>query len=108
MAAKRSDPNVVITGAHVYTGDGRLAATIDLVEVGGGSQTVTVDGVPEERVHDKGVLFHVRFQAPDRFLPDELREASSYGEAVGLATAYAAKLDEHADQIAKLADSLKV
>ena len=103
-----SGPLVVITGAHVYTPDGRSAATVDLVDVGGGSQIVTVDGVPEERVHPTSRVFHVRFLSPDRFIPDELREAASYDDAIALAVAYARKLAEHADRVAALAADLKV
>jgi hypothetical protein len=108
VTAKTPKATVVITGAQVLAGDGRLAATIDVVEVGGGSQVVTVDGVPEERVHPLSRVYHVRFQSPDRVIPDELREVPSYDDAVGLGVAYAAKLDEHADRISALADDLKV
>jgi hypothetical protein len=99
---------VVITGAEVRTGDGRLAATIDAVTIGGGSQTVTVDGVPEERTHPGRLVFHVRLLAPDRIIPDELREIGTYDEAVEVGLKYAAKLTEHAGRLAELAQDLKV
>jgi hypothetical protein len=99
---------VEITAARVVTGDGQAAATIELVGVGGGSQTVTVDGVAEERTHPSSTLFHVRLLSPDRMIPDELRDVASYDEAVELAEAYAAKLAEHAGRIAELAEDLKV
>jgi hypothetical protein len=108
MGRLSPDPRVVITGAQVLTGDGRPAASIDLVEVGGGSQVVTVDGVPQERIHPASVIFHVRFLSPDRLISDELREAASYEEAVELGKAYAVKLAEHADRIAALAGDLRV
>lgn len=108
MADKQKDSTVVVTGAQVLARDGRVAATIDRVEVGGGSQVVTVDGVPEERVHPAGQLFHVRFLSPDRLISDELREAATYEDAVALGQAYAAKLDEHAERINALARDLKV
>jgi hypothetical protein len=98
----------IVTSARVESAHGRVAATIDLVEVGGGSQTVTVDGTPEERIHPTRQIHHVRLLSPDRMIPDELREAGTYGEAVELAERYAALLDAHADRIAGLADDLKV
>lgn len=99
---------VEVTSARIRAADGRLAATIDRVEVGGGSQTVTVDGTPEERVHPRSVVFHVRLISPDRMLPDELREIADYGAACDLAVRYSALLDEHAARVANLADDLKV
>jgi predicted NBD/HSP70 family sugar kinase len=109
MADKKQDSTVVVvTGAQVLTRDGRVAAAIDLVEVGGGFQVVTVDGVPENREHPRAQLFHVRFLSPDRLISDELREAASYDDAVALGRAYAAKLDEHAERISALASDLKV
>jgi hypothetical protein len=105
---KQVASEVVITGAEVRTGDGRLAASIDAVHLGGGTQTVTVDGVPEERVHPVSRAFHVRLLAPDRMIPDELRQAATYEEAVEVGLKYAAKLAEHADRLAELAQDLKV
>jgi hypothetical protein len=99
---------VVVVAAEVRCHDGRLAATVDRVDVGGGTQTVTVDGTPEERVHPASEVWHVRFLAPDRMLSDELREAASYEEAIDLGRAYAARLTEHAESVAALADALKI
>lgn len=99
---------VEVTSARALTADGRTAATIDLVEVGGGTQTVTVDGAPELRVHPHSTVFHVRLLAPDRMLSDELREVVSYDEACELAARYAKKLDDNAGRLAALADDLKV
>lgn len=101
-------PQVVITGAQILASDGRIAATVDLVDVGGGSQTVTVDGVPEERIHPARSVFHVRLLSPDRTIPDDLRETGSYEDAVKLGVAYARKLTEHAKKLAELAEDLKV
>jgi hypothetical protein len=101
-------PETVITAARIDTAGGLIAATIDLVEVGGGSQTVTVDGTPEERIHPHSTVFHVRLLSPDRMIPDELRQVPTFDEAVSLGTAYAARLDEHAQRIAELAEDLKV
>lgn len=103
-----ADPTVVITSARVETPAGVTAATLDLVDVGGGSQVVTVDGTPEERVHPSSRVFHVRLISPDRMLPDQLHETSGYEEAVELAVRYAERLAEHADRIAGLAEDLKV
>lgn len=99
---------VEVVSARTLAADGRLAATIDRVEVGGGTQTVTVDGTPEVRTHPHGAVFHVRLISPDRMLSDELREVPDYGTACELAEAYAAKLDEHADRLAALAGDLAV
>lgn len=103
-----ADSEVVITGAEVRTGDGRLAATIDVIQVGGGSQTVTVDGVPEDRIHPGRRIFHVRLIAPDRMISDDLREADTYEDAVTIGRAYAGKLAEHAARLAALTDDLRV
>lgn len=103
-----ADPQVLISSAQVFAPDGRLAATVDRVPVGGGTQVVTVDGVAEERVHPLREVFHVRCLSPDRMVPDTLRETDTYDDAVKLALAYARKLAEHADRIAALAEDLKV
>lgn len=102
------EPTVVITSARVDSPDGRVAATIEWVPVGGGTQVVTVDGVAEERVHPSSRLYHVRFVSPDRMVPDELRPVDSYDEACALAVKYAAKLVEHARRVDELAEDLKV
>jgi hypothetical protein len=102
-----ADPEVLVTAVEVRI-DSRVAATVDAVDVGGGSQVVTVDGVPEERIHPSSRVFHVRFISPDRMLPDELREVDDYDLAVKLGVAYAEKLSEHADRLASLAQDLKV
>lgn len=99
---------VVITSARVDTEDGTAAATIDLVEVGGGTQTVTVDGTPEERIHPTSQIYHVRLLSPDRMIPDELREIDSYGDAVKLGERYAKKLTENRARIDELAADLRV
>ena len=99
-------PTTRITKAEVLTGDGRLAATIDLVEVGGGEQVVTVDGQPEVRVHPASVTYHVRLIAPDRMLSDRLVTVDDYDAAVEAGERYAAKLEAHAEQVADLASDL--
>jgi hypothetical protein len=68
---------------------------------------VTVDGVPEERVHPTTVVHHVRLLSPDRMVPDELREVGTYEEACELAVRYAWKLNENAGRLAELAADLK-
>ena len=103
-----SEPEVVITSARVDTANGMTAATIEWVPVGGGTQLVTVDGTPEERVHPSSTIYHVRFLSPDRMVPDELREVATYGEACALAVKYAAKLAEHARRVDELATDLKI
>lgn len=99
---------VQVVSARALAADGRLAATIDLVEVGGGIQVVTVDGAPEERVHPQRSVFHVRLVSPDRMLPDQLHEVGDYDQACDLATRYADRLDEHAERVAALAADLTV
>ena len=108
MARVRGLMTTLIMSAAVFAQDGRRAATIDRVPVGGGSQVVTVDGIPEERIHPSGEAFHVRLLSPDRMIPDELRAVGSYDEAVALAESYAAKLDAHATTLASLAADLQV
>jgi hypothetical protein len=99
---------VVITAARIETADGKPAATAELVEVGGGEQVVTVDGVKETRVHPRSQVYHVRLLSPDKFVPDALREASSYEEACALGLKYAAKMTEHAARVDALAADLEV
>ena len=99
---------VVITAARVDSPDGRVAATIERVGVGGGTQVVTVDGVAEERTHPSSTVHHVRFISPDRMIPDEMRAVDSYEEACELAEKYAVKLDEHAARVDALAADLRV
>jgi hypothetical protein len=103
-----SDPVVVITAAEVRCTDGRLAATVDSVPIGGGTQTVTVDGTPEERTHESREAWHVRLLAPDRMLSDVLREADSYTAAIALGMEYARLLTAHGERIADLANDLRV
>lgn len=103
-----ADATVTVTAARIDLPDGRTAAEIATVGVGGGEQVVTVDGAKEIRVHPSSQVYHVRLLSPDRMLPDQLREAASFDEAAELGLAYAAKLAEHAAQVDALADSLKV
>jgi hypothetical protein len=103
-----AEPNVIVVSARVDTTDGRPAAHIDLVDVGGGSQIVTVDGTAEERIHPTKTVFHVRLVSPDRMVPDELRETATYADACALARKYATRLEANADRLAELAADLKV
>lgn len=102
-----SKPRAVITATNVELGDGTVVAQIQAVTVGGGTQTVTVDGVPEDRQHPTLHLFHIRLLSPDRMIPDELREAKTYEDAVEVGLAYAARRAKHAQQVAELAATLK-
>lgn len=99
---------VVITSARVDADDGAVAAVIEWVPIGGGTQTVTVDGVAEERTHPYSTVYHVRFVNPDRMMPDELRSVDSYEDACALAEKYAAKLAEHSVRLSALAADLTV
>jgi len=99
---------VVITQARVLLDDGTVAATVDLVPIGGGIQVKTVDGSPVEHVHERRDAYHVRLVSPDRSVPDTLREAATYDEAVLLGQQYAVKLAAHAGQVAALAADLAV
>ena len=108
MSKAMSEPEVLITAGQVAADDGTVVAFIEWVPVGGGSQVVTVDGTPEERVHPKSFKYHVRFISPDRTIPDELREADSFEAVCALAIKYAGKRNEHAKRAAELANDLKV
>jgi len=89
---------IVSTAARVTLPDGRLAATIDEVPVGGGTQVKTVDGEKVETVHDSSKVYHLRLISLDRSVPDELREFSDYDEAVAAGVAYADRLEQSAAQ----------
>ena len=102
------EPAVVITAARVDTADGTAAAQIELVEIGGGEQVVTVDGTAEVRVHPRSRQYHVRLLSPDKFVPDMLRDAATYEEACALGCKYAAKMTEHAARVDELAADLQV
>jgi hypothetical protein len=99
---------VVITSARVDAANGTVAAIVELVAIGGGSQVVTVDGTAEERIHPSRTVYHVRFISPDRMLPDELRVVDSFEEGCALGEKYAARLDEHARRVADLAMDLRI
>jgi len=101
-------PDVVTTGARVELDDGTVVAIVEAITIGGGTQIVTVDGVPEERVHPTFHRFHCRLISPDRMIPDELRETETFDAAVELGLAYATKRIEHAESVAALADVLKM
>src|SRR5258708_37542781 len=102
------EPAVVITSARVDTADGQPAARIDLVEIGGGEQVVTVDGTAEVRTHPFSQVYQVRLLSPDKFVPGVLREAATYEEACALGCKYAAKMAEHAARVDELAADLAV
>ena len=95
-----------IMSAQVSCDDGRLAASVDLVDIGGGEQVVMVDGTPEVRVHPAATVYHLRLISPDRMLPDQLHEMDTYLDAVTLGEQYAGKLTAHADELARLAEDL--
>jgi hypothetical protein len=98
-----ADPVVTVTGARVDTAEGREAARLVLVRVGGGTQTVTVDGTPEERQHPASEEWHIRLLALDPMLPDRLETAADYDSAVAVAADYAVKLAAVVAQAAALA-----
>jgi hypothetical protein len=102
------EPAALIMTACVNMPDGTTVAQIERVRIGGGTQVVTVDGVPEERVHPTLHGFHVRLLSPDRMIPDELRDAETYEQAVELAMKYAAARAKHAAAVDELAADLKV
>lgn len=102
------DPIVTIIAATVDTADGRPAARVTMVDIGGGEQVVTVDGQQEVRVHPSSRVFHVQLLSPDRMLPDVLRSVESLEEGIALGQKYAVKLAEHALQVDQLADNLKM
>lgn len=99
--------NVEVTSARVLGPNGEPVALIDLVEVGGGSQIVTVDGQAEERVHPSSSVFHVRLIAPSRMMSDELREVATFAEAEKVAMRYAEKVAANAAKLAAIAEDLK-
>lgn len=103
-----ADPRVVITATRIDLADGTTVALIEAVRVGGGIQTVTVDGVPEDRQHPSFDRYHCRLLSPDRMIPDQLAETETYDAAVEVGLRYAAKRAEHAEAAAALAAGLKI
>lgn len=101
-------PEILITSARIDGANGEPAAYVEWIPVGGGTQTVTVDGVAEERIHPSSSVYHVRMISPDRTIPDQLRDADTYDQACKLAIKYVEKFNEHAERVASLADDLKV
>jgi hypothetical protein len=93
-----------IRSAEVLAKDGRVAATVDLVDVGGGEQVVNVDGQPETRTHAASKTFHVRLISPDRMIPDTLLDVADYDDAIKRGESYARKLDARAKDLAGLTD----
>ncbi len=95
-----AEPQVSVSAsARITTAAGVLAATIDEVPTGGGTGSYfTPGGVLEDKTHPVSSVWHVRLLSTDRSVPDQLREAGSYDEAVKIASAYAARLDERAAQ----------
>ncbi len=101
-------PTVAITAARVDLEDGTMVARIEAVTIGGGTQTVTVDGVPEERQHPTLHRWHCRLLSPDPAIPDQLLDVETYEEAIEMGLQYAAKRAVHAEQISELAAALRV
>lgn len=100
-------PTVTITTARIDLADGTTVAVVEAVTLGGGTQVVTVDGVPEERQHPTTSRFHVHLLSPDRMIPDQLLDIETYEQAVEAGLAYAARRAEHAEQITALTEALK-
>lgn len=96
-----------VMSARMRSSDGAVAATIDLVQIGGGTQVVNIDGALEDRVHPSRSVWHVRLLSPDRMIPDQLQEISDWDSAVDLATRYATKYDEAAQRVAEIAAELR-
>lgn len=101
------EPTVTITGARIDLPDGTTVVQIEAVTIGGGTQVVTVDGVPEERQHPTLHRFHCRLLAPDRMIPDQLLDVETYEEAVEAGVRYAEKRAKHAQQLSDLAAELR-
>src|SRR5712691_4559617 len=96
-----SKPSRVPDTSQVFTPEGRLAALVERTPVGGGTQVVTVDGQPEERVHPKSVVYHARLLSIDPMhQSDVIQDFGTWDEAVAAAEAYAARLDAVAEQAA--------
>lgn len=98
---------IEVVSARVRSGGEAVAASIDLVQIGGGVQTVNVDGVLEDRVHPARSVWHVRLLSPDRMIPDQLVEVGDWDAAVDLAVRYAAKYDQAAERVAEIAADLR-
>lgn len=100
------DPSVQIMTAYVVDDDGTELAWVERVKIGGGTQVVTVDGVPEERQHPSFWRYQVRLISPDRMVGDRLLDADTYDQAVAAAVEYGRKRLEHKSQAENLAEVL--
>jgi hypothetical protein len=97
MPANKQSTAVVRQSAHVYTADGVLAATVDEVPTGGGTGSYfTPAGVLEEKTHPVASVFHARLISPDRSVPDQVREAATFDEAVQIAVDYTDRVGDRA------------
>ena len=70
--------------------------------VGGGTQVVTVDGQPEDRVHPSSVVYHARLISIDLAQSDVIKDCDTWDAAVAAAEAYALRLDAVAEQAAAI------
>jgi hypothetical protein len=95
-------PQTVPDTSQVFTPNGRLAAFVERTPVGGGTQIVTVDGKPEERVHPSSVVYHARLISVDLTQSNVIKDCDTWDEAVAEAEAYAARLDAVAEQAASI------
>ena len=101
------ETRVVVLTARVEL-DGREVALVERVTIGGGTQVITVDGVPQDKVHPTFERFHVRLLSQaGRMVPDQLEEAGDWDEACKIGVAYAERVAANATRIADLQEALK-
>ena len=100
---------VLITEARVQLDDGTEVARIEAVTIGGGNRIVgQIHGRDVEEPDPVFRRYHAWLLSPDRMIPDQLREAETYDEAVAIGMRYADLRVEHADKVAGLADALRI
>lgn len=99
---------VKITGAQVFSKNGTHVATIEAIQVGGGTAgRMNPQGQIEQVTDPLTEHFHVRLLSQTGpMFPDELLMVDTYEDACKAGEGYAKKVDENAKLLAQARDAL--